>query len=83
MFRPHRAGQADFPHPALGGCFPVCFMSRNSKPLGSGISPVRNPCVVDRHERAAAMQLLPPEVRKKHFCYRGAILSGKWGFVLE
>ena len=24
---PHRTGRADFPHPALGGCSPGCFMS--------------------------------------------------------
>ncbi len=23
---PHRTGRADFPHPALGGCSPVCFI---------------------------------------------------------
>ncbi len=23
---PHRTGRPDFPHPALGGCLPVCFM---------------------------------------------------------
>jgi hypothetical protein len=30
---PQRSGRADFPHPALGGCSPVCFM-RSDIPYG-------------------------------------------------